>query len=131
MSRLTKDELNRFTGSTSLFRHTFGRVTYTEGVQHLAEAGGAYWLVDAIASHLTSRAFNEAAQADPRVRLMHFWHLAVREDDSATLTAVPDGGEPAFVTQEIEWTDFPLDSADVWAAANELGGFTLMLPGEY
>lgn len=44
---LTKADLAQFTGSERWFRHAIDRkVLYTEGAQHVAEAGGAYWLLD-------------------------------------------------------------------------------------
>ncbi len=131
MTRLSPTDLAQFTGSTTWFRHSFNRaVIYTEGIQYLMEHGKAYWLVDAIASHIGSREFNKAAAKDDRIGLLHFWKLAVRPDHSATLTAVPDSGEPPFIQQEIPFTDFPLEEIDVWAQGNG-DGYTLMLPSEY
>jgi len=128
---LTTDDLAQFTGSEQFFRHWFNRaVIYTEGVQYVAENGGAYWLIDAIASHIGSRTFNQAAARDERIQLIHFWKLAVNPHHSADLTATPDSGEPPFLRQQIPYTDFPLQEMDVWAQHNG-EGFTLMLPSEY
>jgi len=103
-----RTELAQFTGSAQWFRHSFNRaVIYTEGIQYLAENGGAYWLIDAIASHLASDEFRKAARKDDRISLMHFWKLAVKPDHSALLTAIPDTGEPEFIQQAIPFTDFP------------------------
>ncbi|OSJ31570.1 hypothetical protein BSZ19_22050 [Bradyrhizobium japonicum] len=50
MSKLTHADLRQFTGSEQVFRHSLMRsMTYTEGVQYLAESGGAYWLIDKVA----------------------------------------------------------------------------------
>ena len=47
---LSKSELAQFTGSDNWYRHTINRnVLYTDGAQHVAEHGGAYWLLDEIA----------------------------------------------------------------------------------
>lgn len=47
---LTLEALHHFTGTETWFRHPLVRkVLYTEGVQYLAETGGAYWLLDEIA----------------------------------------------------------------------------------
>ena len=47
---LTKADLRHFTGTESWFRHALVRdILYTEGVQYVAEQGGAYWLLDEIA----------------------------------------------------------------------------------
>jgi len=131
MKDLKPSDLAQFTGSTTWFRHSFNRaVIYTEGVQHLMEHGEAYWLIDAIASHIGSKPFRKAAAKDERISLLHFWKLAVKPDHTAVLEATADSGEPSFIKQEIEYTDFPLESVDVWAQNNG-EGFTLMLPSEY
>lgn len=133
VTQLTQGELHQFTGSQQFYRHHFNRaVIYTEGVQYVAEKGKAYWLVDAIASHVGSRQFNLAAKQDDRISLIHFWKLAVDQDEkSAVLTARADQGVKPFVTQNIPSTDFPLDEVDFYCQQNELGGYTLMLPSEY
>jgi hypothetical protein len=98
-------------------------------VQYLAENAEAYWLIDAIASHLATQAFNKAA-ADERVGLMHFWKLVVHDDRSATLKAVADSDEPAFIEQQIPFTDFPFEDFDIWAGRDSQY-WVLMLPSEY
>jgi hypothetical protein len=131
MTGLVEEDLRQFTGSTEFYRHSFNRVViYTEGVQYLAERGKAYWLIDAIASHIGSHEFNRAAAKDNRIWLLHSWKLAVNDDHSAELTARSDSGESNFVTRNIPYTDFPLREVDVWAGHNG-SGFTLMLPTEY
>lgn len=101
---LTEADLNQFSGTEKWYRHPLVRfVLYTDGVKYVAEEGGAYWLIDAIASY----------QNEPRIkkneRLQQFqlWELNVK-DGSAILTCRPDSGEKAVVTQIIEHTDFPL-----------------------
>ena len=126
-----RTELAQFTGSTQWFRHEFNRaVIYTEGVRYLAEHGKAFWLIDAIASHLGSQELLEAADLDTRIGLMHFWNLAVKPDHSATLKAIADSGEQPFIQQEIPFTNFPLDEVDIWAK-NDACQWTLLLPSEH
>ena len=49
-TKLTYADLRHWTGTEDYFRHPLNRtVIYTEGAQYLAEQGGAYWLLDAIA----------------------------------------------------------------------------------
>jgi len=44
---LSKSDLAQFTGSENWYRHGINRnVLYTEGVQYVAEHGGAHWLLD-------------------------------------------------------------------------------------
>ncbi len=73
---LRASDLAQFTGSECWYRHPLNRsITYTDGAQYVAEAGGAYWLLDAIVSH----------QHDARVRAEPFqvWTLKVAADRSA------------------------------------------------
>src|SRR5580704_4857332 len=43
---LSKKDLAQFTGSENWYRHGINRnVLHTDGVQHVAEHGGAYWLL--------------------------------------------------------------------------------------
>ena len=47
---LTKESLRPFTGSETWWRHALVRdVVFTDGAKHVADAGGAYWLLDEIA----------------------------------------------------------------------------------
>ena len=47
---LTKADLIQFTGSEHWYRHAMVRdILYTDGVKHVAETAGAYWLIDEIA----------------------------------------------------------------------------------
>ena len=123
-------ELRQFTGDFERFRSIRPTLIYTPGVQYLAKQAGAYWLIDAIASYFPSDAFARATGKDERISYLHFWRLDVHEDRSATLTARVDKDEKPFITQEIEWTDFPLPAIDLWCGS---GGkyFTLYLPSEH
>lgn len=125
-------ELGYFTGDSERYRHPLcRRVIYTPGVRHLAEAAGAYWLIDAIASWLTDPALRRASEADERVGVLHFWRLDVDPlKRTAVLTAVADEGETPFVTQAIPFTDFPLDHIEVWAGYDGRD-WTLYLPSEH
>ncbi|HLT01438.1 MAG TPA: hypothetical protein VK001_04635 [Geminicoccaceae bacterium] len=130
--------LQRFTGSETFYTHFTGRLIYTEGVHYLAEHAGAYWLIDAIASW----------QTEPKVRAAPFqvWRLTVTQDRSAVLEVAEDHderGHPVharnaaeraaghwtrgpLARQAIPWTDFPLDTIDLWVCRG-----VLMLPSEY
>ena len=117
--KLTLSDLNQFTGSENWYRHGLNRnVTYTDGAQYLAEKGGAYWLLDAIAicqlheKHVAAEEFQ-------------VWKLTVREDRTATLVC-DDGNDNIVYTQHIEFTDFPLDEVTLYFANN-----VIHLPSEY
>ena len=48
--QLAPHVLNQFTGSEHWYRGTMNRkVVFTDGANHVADSGGAYWLLDEIA----------------------------------------------------------------------------------
>ncbi|MCA1452856.1 hypothetical protein I6F35_06425 [Bradyrhizobium sp. BRP22] len=116
--KLTHADLRQFTGTEQWFRHSLMRtILYTEGVQYLAESGGAYWLLDKVATW----------QLEPRVKAEPFqsWKLKVNENRTATLTC--DDGKGNIVHSEaIDWTDFPLDQIELWVEGN-----VILLPSEH
>ncbi len=113
---LTNTDLQQFSGSQEFFKHWLGRFRFTEGVHYLAEKGECYWLMDAIASH----------QTNPKLRNQPFqlWTLR-RVGAGAVLTCQTDTYAPSLVTQDIEFTDFPLDYIKLY-----LEDGTLFLPAE-
>lgn len=127
---LNQSDLRQFTGDSVRYRHPLNpKVIYTPGVQYLAENGGAYWLIDAIASYFGSMKMLKAMDHDSRIRSIQFWKLK-RTGDTAVLTAEADTGAPAFITQEITYTDFPLDEIEIWAGFDG-SVWTLYLPSEH
>ncbi len=115
---LTESDLNQFTGTETWFRHGINRdVLYTDGAQFVAEHGGAYWLLDAIA---IAQQFDKRVAAEP----FQVWTLKVCDDRSATLTC-SDGDDNIVYTQEIKFTDFPLAEIRLW-----LAGGVIYLPSE-
>lgn len=101
-----KAELDQFTGSENYYQHLFG-IVYTDGIKYLAEVCQCYWLIDLVASW----------QTDPKVKQEDFqvFKLRVNEDKSAHVS-IEDGNDNIIATQEIEFTDFPLDEIDLWFA---------------
>lgn len=99
------------------------RFLLTDGAKYLAEKAGAFWLMDAIASHQINR--EVAAES------MQFWKLVVDEDAKAILTC-DDGNGKILVTQEIPYTNFPLAEIKLYVQESEyLAGLVVMLPSEY
>jgi len=111
--------LSHFCGSEELFRHWLGGMLYTEGVKFLAEQAGAYWLIDAIASH------QPKCRRDPMLQEFQAWTLTVKADRSARLVCERDSGDEAFA-QDIEYSDFPLPEIKLFVENN-----TLLLPSEH
>lgn len=127
---LTHAALRQFTGDLDRYYHILNRsVVYTPGIQYLAQSGGAYWLIDAMASHYGSQIMRDAMRRDERLHYQHFWRLDVT-DHFGVLTAVADAGEPPFIRQEIPFTDFPLEYIDIWAGFDG-ARWTLYLPSEH
>lgn len=116
---LTSRDLEQFTGSDNWYRHGINRrVLYTDGARHVAETGGAYWLLDAIAicqKHVSAVAAEE----------FQVWKLSVMPDRTATLVC-EDGNGNAVYLQTIESTDFPLDEVTLWFADD-----VIYLPSEH
>lgn len=116
---LDAQALAQFTGSEVFYRHPLsGGCVYTEGVQYLAEAGSAYWLLDAILCP-------QPHVAELRRAEFQVWTLTVRNDRSATLVST-DGNDAELYSHSIPWTDFPLDQVTLWFANR-----TLYLPSEH
>jgi len=115
---LTKSDLTQFTGTEQIYRHGLVRhIVYTDGVQHVAEAGEAYWLIDKIA----------CAQLEQHVARQEFqlWKLNVRDDLSASLTCT-DGNGVVVAEEHIVFTDFPLPEIKIYVTNS-----TILLPSEY
>jgi hypothetical protein len=116
--RLLNSGLSQFTGTERWYRHALARsVLYTDGARHIAEAGGAYWLLDEIA----------LSQTLPRVAAEGFqlWRLKVNGNRSATLTCEDGNGRTVFA-KPIEFTDFPLEEIAFYVTDN-----VILLPSEY
>lgn len=129
--KLTHDDLRQFTGDLTRYRHSLNRrIIYTPGVQYVAERGEAYWLIDAIASYFGSPVMQRATERDERLEWLQFWRLDVADDGSAELTARADSDTEPFIRQAIPFTDFPLQSVDIWAGYNG-ERWTLYLPSEH
>lgn len=113
-------DLQQFIGTENYYRHWFRRFVYTDGVHYVAEEGAVYWLLNAIASYQTRQLLR-----DPMLQEIQFWELQVNPDSSAVLRCLRDTDDVAL-TQEIEFTDFPLDSIKFYLTQG-----VLMLPSEY
>lgn len=116
---LKAEDLRQFTSSEHWYRHGLVRdVLFTDGAKYVADAGGAYWLLDEItlAQRYEKRVAGEAFQV---------WKLAVKADHTATLTCDDGNGHIVF-TKRIEYTDFPLPEVTLYFCDH-----TILLPSEY
>jgi hypothetical protein len=116
---LQTSDLAQFTGSEQWYRHGIVRdVLFTDGAKHVADAGGAHWLLDEIAL---------AQRGNKRVAAEEFqhWTLTVKADRTARL-ACDDGNGNVVFSKRIAFTDFPLDEISLYFCNN-----TILLPSEY
>ena len=119
---LIASELAHFSGTQKWYRHSFFRNFYhTDGVNHVAEEGKAYWLIDAIFSWQR----NKRIKNDPMLQEFQFWKLEVN-GNSGKLTCARDKDDVAIITQDILFTDFPLAEIEFYLVER-----VLMLPSEY
>ena len=94
----------------------------TEGTMYLAEEADAYWLFDAIQSHIAHSFSDKNFLAST---------LTTDEETASAVLVITDGNDNELVTQNITFTDFPLSTITVWSERNELGGHTHLLPREH
>lgn len=112
---------NMFTGD---------RLIHTDGVQYVAENGGAYWLLDLVASHYSS-------VAQWVVNCGGFATIILRKNKSGRGARVRmgDGNGYEKTLQMVGFTDFPFDSFEnnefKMFIQNDGSRLVMMLPSEY
>jgi len=111
--------LKHFTGSDQLARFT-RNVLLTEGARYLAESAECFWLFDVYTSHLSA--------IDSKKDW--FTCLKLSKKDRAASIEIEDGNGRVLAKQEIEYTDFPLNSITLYGC---WGGdfWVVMLTSEY
>jgi len=112
-----QSQLSQFIGTEKLYRITQHHAL-TDGTKFLAEQAQCFWLFDAIASHLTKTYDDYFAVA----------RLLVHQT-SAVLT-LDDGNDLVFATQQIEFTDFPIQEMKLYCSFDGQH-WVIMLPSEY
>lgn len=116
---LKEADLHQFTGSEYWYRHSLVRsVLFTDGARHVAEAGGAHWLLDEIA---LAQRFEKKVSGEE----FQLWKLTVTEENTATLVC-EDGNGRKLLSKVIPYTDFPLREIKLYYTNN-----TILLPSEY
>lgn len=68
MNKNALSQLGSFYGTEHYYRH-LGSLVYTDGVKHLCDNAGAFWLLDIIVS------YQGIAQRDESLQGMQFWSL--------------------------------------------------------
>jgi hypothetical protein len=111
--------LRQFTGSEHWYRHGLVRsILYTDGAKYVADAAGAYWLLDEIA--LAQKAEKAVAAEEFQV-----WTLTVNADRAAVLSCGDGNGTTVF-EKDIPFTDFPPEGVTLWFENS-----TIYLPSEH
>jgi len=115
--------LSQFFGTENYYRLYPGWYL-TDGAHYLSQACGAFWLLDILysARHFVS----------DDVTVMT---LTLTVKDTAGKVVITNGGEDVIYTQDIAFTDFPLDEISIWAELGSLDGQTsawiVLLPSEH
>lgn len=124
-------DLAEFTGTEAWHRWSmlFPKMLLTDGALYVAEnAGkhGAFWLMDAIASHQPELA------KKPEMQSFQLWTLEVYPDKTAKLSCRADSDLPAEIEQLIDYTDFDLAEFSVYCMPVDGGQTrTILLKSEY
>jgi hypothetical protein len=118
--KLTADELRQFTGSETWYRHGLNpQILYTDGAQYLAERAGAFWLLDEIA---LANAHIPAVKAEE----FQLWTLTRNQTGNGAELTCEDGNNRRVYAKRIPFTDFPLDSVQLYCEDG-----TILLPSEH
>ena len=112
--------LAQFSG-TERYHRTHPGLLATDGAKYLADAAGAYWLLDIVWSVLPKINDDFAVL-----------ELAREEGSNRAEVLIHDGREPRTVyhCQAIPYTDFPLQGIKLYVQENGLKR-VVMLPSEY
>jgi hypothetical protein len=118
MKNFDASQLLQFTGTERYYRIS-RRHLLTDGTKYLAEEAECFWMMHAIASHLSEIGTDD-------------WFVKVRMtvNDSRATMIYEDGDGKEHARQEIRFTDFPTPAVSVYACWDGEHWVT-MLPGEY
>ena len=117
-----EQELRQFTGTEAYTRWSalFRNFVMTDGARYLADAASAWWLMDAVASHLGSYRDEDFVVAKlQRATATNGWVLRLE-----------DGNDGLLADQLIEFSDFPLDEITLYVIAQE-DRRVILLPSEH
>lgn len=110
-------ELSQFIGTEKYYRIT-SRHLLTDGTKYLAVKARCFWLMDAIASHLTNK-IND-----------YFCVANLTVNGSSAVLKIDDGNGNVYKTQMIKYTDFPLNEIKLYCSFDG-EHWVIMLTSEY
>lgn len=116
--------LNGFCGTETWTKHFTNMLLMTDGILAMRECCNAFWLTDVAASAQTRKLREQCGG-------FQVWTLK-RNGNGCVIECRKDTGMPALYSQNLEYTDFPLDEFKFYIA--ETGGGhppTMMLTSEY
>ena len=118
MKKFDSNQLNQFTGTEKHYRISRKHLL-TDGTKYLAEEAECFWMMDAIASHLCEIGTEE-------------WFVLIRVQvtEGRAVMIYEDGNDREHARQEIPYTDFPLNSINLYACWDG-ENWVIMLPSEY
>jgi hypothetical protein len=115
-------ELAHYTGTEQWYRHALNRsVTYTDGVRHFADAAGAHWFLDILATEIPPFAKREG-----------FLAIKMVVAKSKAKIAADDGNGKVLWKRAIRFTDCPEGEWMFFMApGGPQGTIVIMLPSEW
>ena len=118
MKKFDSTQLTQFIGTNGYYRIS-RRHLLTDGTKYLAEEAECFWMMDAIASHLS-----EIGTED--------WFVLIRVQVTGDRAVMiyEDGNSQEHARQEIPYTDFPMTSITLYACWNQ-ENWVIMMPSEY
>ena len=114
-----KNDLIQFTGTEHYYRYY--DLLLTDGAYYLAEKAACFWLMDAIWAH---------AHSERWLSKEDFITCKLSVCNSMGELTFDDGNRNILASQHIPYTDFPLDTIQLFIVRQETQ-FVVMLPGEY
>lgn len=118
MKQFDASQLTQFIGTTGYYRIS-RRHLLTDGTKYLAEEAECFWIMDAIASHLSEIGTND-----------WFVQIMVTVQNSRATMIYNDGNGKERARQEIPYTAFPLEQIRLYACWDG-EQWVIMLPSEY
>ncbi|MDA8089530.1 MAG: hypothetical protein M0Z61_04840 [Nitrospiraceae bacterium] len=119
-------DLIQFTGTSGYYRWSalYPNMVLTDGARYLAEKAGAYWLMDAIASHIVYGGNRK------RMREEGFVVAKMKVNGRSARLTLDDGNGNVLARQRIGYTDFPKPGIELYAEYGD-GRWVILLPSEH
>jgi hypothetical protein len=99
----TNEYVAQCNGCDTVITHRLSGLLYSEGVRYVAEKAGAYWLIDAIFSHV------RFSKTEQKTGGFECWRLKLLPEGSVNkaILTCDDGNGRVVCKQLIPFTDFP------------------------